>query len=79
MKHMSWMNTLLSAALSDVNFGHIIRFGYRSPLTPLPVKALPHMLPHPLAWPGTKGDIFTPGNFAVQRLSALVDLGHMLK
>ena len=73
------MNTLLSAALLDVNWGNIIRFRYRFPLPPLPMKALPHMPPLPLSGPVSIGDKIAPRNLTVHRLSALVDLGHVLK
>ena len=42
------------------------------------MKTLPYVLPHKLAGPVAQGVEVAAGDLAAQRLSALVDLGHVI-
>ena len=48
------------------------------PFARLPVKTLPYVLPHKLAGPVAQGVVVAAGNLATQRLSALVNLSHVI-
>ena len=55
-----------------------VYLGQRLPFSKLPMKTLPYVLPHKLAGPVAQGVEVATGDLAAQRLSALVDLGHVI-